>query len=158
MSGLSLRPETDEDKPFLLTLYAETRDAEMAMVPWDEDLKRVFVESQFDAQRAHYREHFPHATFDVILSNGEPAGRLYVLRGPEQTRILDLHIAKEHRAAGIGSHFIESLKEEAIKAGLPLRIYLEITSPYMSVFERRGFSGIDTLNDFHVLMEWQPPK
>lgn len=158
MKGLSLRPETDEDKPFLLSLYAETRAAEMAMVPWNEDLKRVFVESQFDAQRAHYREHFPDATYDVLILDGELVGRLYVLRNPEQIRILDLHIANEQRGKGIGTNFIDLLKAEAVAAGLPLRIYLELTSPYMSLFERRGFVAIDTLNDFHVLMEWRPPE
>jgi RimJ/RimL family protein N-acetyltransferase len=156
MNGLNLRPETDSDRAFLVSLYVETRAAEMAMVPWNDDLKRVFVESQFDAQRQHYREQFPHATFDVILFNDRPVGRLYVLRNREQIRILDLHILNEHRSQGIGSHFIKQLKTEASSAALPLRIYLEITNPYTPAFERRGFAAIDTFNDFHVLMEWQP--
>src|SRR5687767_10039287 len=142
MNGFSLRSETDQDRPFLISLYAETRADEMAMVPWNEDLKRVFVESQFDAQRAHYHEQFPHATFDVVLSKGDPVGRLYVLRNPDQIRILDLHIANGRRAHGIGTHFIDLLKTEAATAGLPLRVYLEVTSPYIALFERRGFTAI----------------
>ncbi len=158
MTEPTLRPATDSDAPFLLSLYAETRAAEMAMVPWNEELKRAFVESQFNAQHAHYKEQFPDATFDIILSNGEPVGRLYVLRAADQIRILDLHVTKQRRGQGIGSHFITSLQKEAAAANKPLRIYLEVNNPYLAAFESRGFSGIDTLNDFHALMEWQPQK
>lgn len=158
MSQPTLRPATDSDTTFLLSLYAETRAAEMAMVPWNDELKRAFVESQFNSQHAHYKEQFPDAAFDIILLNGEPVGRLYVLRAADQIRILDIHVTEQRRGGGIGRHFITSLQEEAKAANKPLRIYLEVNNPYMAAFEKRGFARIDTLNDFHVLMEWRPTK
>jgi GNAT superfamily N-acetyltransferase len=138
-----------------LSLYAEARAAEMAIVPWDDEQKRAFIEAQYKAQDDHYREHFPNASFDVILADNEPAGRLYVLRKEDQIRILDIHVKMEHRHAGIGGHFISELKSEAAAAKKPLRIYLEINNPYLPTFERRGFVDIETVDGFYLLMECQ---
>ncbi len=158
MSTPTLRPVTEQDAPFLLSLYAETRAVEMAMVPWTDDQKHGFVEAQFNAQNEHYREHFPDATFDVIVSEGQSVGRLYVLRNAEQIRILDIHVQDPDRAKGVGGYFIDALTAESHAANKPLRIYLEINNPYMPAFERRGFVSIDTLDGFYVLMECRAAK
>jgi ribosomal protein S18 acetylase RimI-like enzyme len=157
MSNLFLRQITDADTTFLLSLYAETRAFEMTLVPWNDGQKRAFVEAQFNAQHEHYHEHFPNASFDVIVADGLLAGRLYVLRNDEQIRILDIHVKNECRAKGIGSHFIRVLKEEAQAAGKPLRIYIENDNPYMPAFERRGFGRVNTSDGFYVLMECPSP-
>ena len=47
--GISMRPVTPDDREFLLSVYAASREAELEMLPWDDALKRGFVEHQFGA-------------------------------------------------------------------------------------------------------------
>ena len=55
--GFALRPETEDDVPFLLRLYSTTREEELASVSgWTAEEKVKFLEMQFQAQRKHYRE------------------------------------------------------------------------------------------------------
>lgn len=41
---------TESDEQFLTELYASTRAAEMAIVPWESEQKRAFLKMQFEAQ------------------------------------------------------------------------------------------------------------
>ena len=97
-----LRPATEGDRAFLVDLYAGTR-GELALVDWDDTAKRAFVEHQFSAQDEHYRSNYPGATLDVIEVDGERAGRLYVHRGEDDIRIMDIAVAPAFRGRGIGT-------------------------------------------------------
>ena len=55
----------------------------------------AFVGMQFDAEYAQYQEHYAGAAFDIILINGQPAGRLYVARKDEEIRIV-IALLPEH--------------------------------------------------------------
>ena len=60
---VSLRPELDGDLDLSASLYALTREAELATVDWPDAQKLAFCRQQFDAQHAHYRQHYPKAHF-----------------------------------------------------------------------------------------------
>src|SRR5215213_2663583 len=113
MDGTQLRSVADRDRAFLVDLYGSVREPELAHVPWSDDAKRAFVEHQFAAQDAHYREHYPGATLDVIEVDDEPAGRLYVHRGPRDIRIMDIALAPLFRGRGIGAGLLSVLIDEA---------------------------------------------
>lgn len=153
--SVTLRPVRPDDEPFLLRLYATTRQTELSMVPWNDEQKAAFVHMQFIAQREHYHEHYPDASYDVILLDGEPIGRLYVLRQPEDMRIMDISIMPEHRNQGLGTPLIESVKEEARETNRRLRIYLETFNPSIRLFERLGFRIIEK-DYMNFLLEWLP--
>src|SRR5687767_15374489 len=89
---IALRPVTDADREFLLRVYEASREIELSMTGWNAKQRRAFVEHQFTAQDVHYREHYPGASYDIILYGGEPAGRLYVHRGDGEIEILDITI------------------------------------------------------------------
>src|SRR5215210_959506 len=107
----------EADRAFLVDLYASTRADELALVDWDDAAKRAFIEHQFSAQDQHYREHYPGATLDVIEVDGRPAGRLYVYRGEEDIRIMDIALAPAFRGRGIGTDLLEQLMAEARASG-----------------------------------------
>ena len=134
-----LRPVADDDRGFLVGLYGSVREPELAHVPWDEGLKRAFVEQQFAAQDAHYREHYPGATLDVVEVDGEPAGRLYVHRGPSDIRIMDIALAPAFRGRGIGTRLLRALIAEAEESGRKLSIHVETNNPARRLYERLGF-------------------
>ena len=152
---VTIRPIVDEDEQFLLRLYATTREMELSQVPWDDRQKLAFVTHQFLAQRHHYQSHYPHASYDLILLDGQPAGRLYVLREGEEMRILDLSLLPEYRNRGIGTQLIQKVMAEAEANNCRLRIYLETFNPSVSLFERLGFRIIEN-DDMNRLLECQP--
>jgi ribosomal protein S18 acetylase RimI-like enzyme len=134
-----LRPVVVGDRAFLIDLYASVREPELAQVGWDDATRRAFVEQQFTAQDAHYREHYPGATLDVIEVNAEPVGRLYVHRGSNDIRIMDIALTPAYRGRGIGSGLLRSLMAEAQASARKLSIHVEMNNPARRLYERLGF-------------------
>jgi ribosomal protein S18 acetylase RimI-like enzyme len=150
-----LRPVADDDRAFLVGLYGSVREEELAPVQWDEATSRAFIEHQFSAQDRHYRHNYPGATLDVVEVDGEPAGRLYVHRGPEDIRIMDIALAPPFRGRGIGTRLLEALIDEAQASGRKLSIHVELNNPARSLYERLGFLPAGE-HGVYVLME-RPP-
>jgi GNAT superfamily N-acetyltransferase len=125
---------------FLYTVYASTRAEELAVVPWDDAQKDSFLRMQFEAQDRWYREQMPGASFDVVLVEGEPAGRLYVDRRDDEIRIVDIALLPEHRGHGVGTSLLGELLSEADAAGKRVTIHVERLNPAMQLYERLGFS------------------
>jgi ribosomal protein S18 acetylase RimI-like enzyme len=109
-------------------------------VPWDEAQKEAFLRSQFEAQDAWWRENYTDASFDVVLVDGEPAGRLYVHRGVTEIRIVDIALLPEHRGDGIGTRVLHELLDEADSAGKSVTIHVERMNPALRLYERLGFT------------------
>jgi GNAT superfamily N-acetyltransferase len=130
---------TQGDRDFLLELYSSVREPELAHVPWDKEMQRAFIEQQFAAQDAHYREHYPAATLDVIEVDSERAGRLYVHRGQRDIRIMDIVLAPPFRGRGIGSGLLHVLIAEAGQSDRMLSIHVEMNNPARRLYERLGF-------------------
>lgn len=149
---VSLRPVGPADEPFLLLVYASTRADELALTDWTDEQKAAFVRHQFDAQAHHYRQHYPGATFDVVLVDGEPAGRLYVDRWPEETRIVDIALLPEWRGRGVGRELIERIQAE----GREVSIHVERFNPAQRLYARLGFVA-EEAGPVYVLMRWTPP-
>jgi ribosomal protein S18 acetylase RimI-like enzyme len=153
----ALRPVTEGDRTFLLDLYAGTRADELALVDWDDATKRAFIEHQFSAQDQHYRTNYLGATLDVIEVDGERAGRLYVHRGDEDIRIMDIAMAPEFRGRGIGTALIEELIAEARPSGRSVSIHVETQNPARRLYERLGFVPAGE-HGVYVLMKWTQAK
>jgi ribosomal protein S18 acetylase RimI-like enzyme len=83
------------------------------------------------------------AAFDVILVDGQPAGRLYVSREDDEIRIVDIALLPEYCNRGIGTTLLKGLQSEAAAAGKPLRIHVERFNPALRLYERLGFRQID---------------
>jgi ribosomal protein S18 acetylase RimI-like enzyme len=109
-------------------------------VTWDDAQKDAFLRMQFDAQDAWWRENYAAASFDVIVVDGESAGRLYVHRGPSEIRIVDIALIPEHRGGGVGSRLLRELLAEADSAGKKVTIHVERMNPALRLYERLGFA------------------
>jgi len=138
--AISLRPRRwPEDEAFLQTLYASTRAEELAQVPWSDELKAQFCRMQFAAQHQYYQEHYAGASFDVIELEGQPIGRLYVARWPEEIRVVDIGLLPEYRGRGIGSALLQRVLTDADAIGKPVTIHVEQFNPALRLYERLGF-------------------
>src|SRR5947208_7271612 len=105
-ASIRLRPATEADRDLLLEIYASTRAEELRAVPWDDDAKRAFIVQQFEAQASAYSQNYANATFDIVLVDERPAGRLYVDRRPSEIRIVDIALLPEHRSRGVGTRLL----------------------------------------------------
>lgn len=154
MSHIGLRATTEEDGPLLRAVYAGTRAEELAQVPWSDEQKRAFCDTQFTAQDAHYRAHYPGAQFSIIEVNDVAAGRLYVDRWEREIRIMDIALLTEFRGRGTGTRLLRDLQEEARAAGKALSIHVEKFNPALRLYERLGFRATED-KEVYVLMEWR---
>ncbi len=139
------------DAELLLTLYASTRAEELAVVPWSDAEKDAFLRMQFEAQDRYWRAQKPGASFDVIVVDGQPAGRLYVHRMPAEIRIVDIALLPEHRGRGIGTLLIGRILDEAAGGGLPVTIHVEQGNRARALYERLGFTQIATTGVYDLL-------
>jgi ribosomal protein S18 acetylase RimI-like enzyme len=155
VNEVRLRPISPADEPFLLELYASTREDELAIAPWTPEQKSAFLEMQFDAQDRDYRGRHPDASFDVIDVGGKRAGRLLVHRGSEEFRVLDISLLPAWRGRGIGGELMLGLIAEAHAQGKPVRIHVERFNRARALYERLGFREVAEAG-VYVLMECPP--
>ncbi len=153
---ITLRDVTLEDRDFLREVYASTRADEMAMVPWSEEQRRAFVDSQFKAQDFYYHERFPDAQYSVILHDGNPVGRIYILREEHEIRMLDITVLPQYRGQGIGTFLVDALLDEGKRTRKAVQIFVEPFNPSRQIFERRGFSLVRE-EGMNMLLEWRHP-
>jgi ribosomal protein S18 acetylase RimI-like enzyme len=139
-----------------VAVYASTRAEELAQVPWDDATKRAFLEQQFVAQDTDYRRTRPGATFEVILVDGEPAGRLYLHRSATELHVLDIALLPAFRNRGVGSRLLRELAAEADAASIPSTIYVEKLNPARRLYQRLGFREVED-GPVYLLME-RPPR
>jgi ribosomal protein S18 acetylase RimI-like enzyme len=134
-----LRPITDADMDFLHRLYATTRENELTQVDWTPEQKAAFVSQQFHAQHQYWQENYQDTSWDLILRDGEPIGRLYVARWAEEIRIVDIALMPQHRGGGLGTRLLRELFAEADASGRKVSIHVEIFNPARRLYERLGF-------------------
>jgi len=152
-SPLSFRAICAGDQSFLAQLYASTRAAELAAVPWSDAEKQTFLLAQFQFQHRYYQEHFPVARFDVIEWAGAAIGRVYVNIENNNIRLIDIALLPEYQQRGIGTFILRDLMQQASQLGGYLRLYVELNNPAYLWYERLGFVAIGT-NGVYQQMEW----
>jgi len=155
-AGLRFRPIGEADLPFLARLYASTRMEELAVTVWSDAQKISFLQSQFDAQHAHYQKHYTGSEFFVVEQAGAAIGRLYLARWTSEHRIVDIALLPEHRGRGWGTALLFDLLDEAVAAGKAVTIHVEKFNPAMSLYRRLGFVAAGEEGAYD-LMRWQPP-
>lgn len=150
---ISLRPIAPEDQPFLLALYGSTREQELARVAFTPEQKAAFVAHQFDAQSRHYAQ-FRDTTFELVLVDGEPAGRLLLGRWERELRIVDVALMPAFRGAGIGARLLAPVLAEADARGVPTTIHVERENPAQRLYARLGFAPVA---EEGVYQRWERP-
>lgn len=153
---MTLRPITDDDRPFLAALYASTRHEELAQTGWSDDQRDGFLAWQFELQDTHWRQAYDTARFCVVEHLGRPIGRLYVTDLGGDLRIVDIALAAEWRAKGIGTALIREVMAEASAAGSRVSLHVEQWNPAHRLYERLGFV-VEEQNVPYDRMAWSPP-
>jgi GNAT superfamily N-acetyltransferase len=156
---IGLRPVGPADEDVLLKIYASTRADEMQQAAdWTDEQKEMFLRWQLEMQRRDYEARFPQADYQLILFDGEPAGRLWVARTPEQIRLLDIAVLPEFQNRKIGTLLLNNLIRESEETGTPLRhMIFKLNTEARRFYERLGFRLVED-DRMYLLMERHPEK
>jgi GNAT superfamily N-acetyltransferase len=102
------------------------------------------------------RDEDPHTTTSVIELDGEPVGRLRIIRSDECIELAGIQLLPRVQGRGIGSAIITDLKTDAAAAGIPIDIGVEKDNPSARrLYERLGWMKIDETEEEHTL-RWSP--
>jgi ribosomal protein S18 acetylase RimI-like enzyme len=155
--GIHLRAITPEDAELLARIYASTRTEELSVLPWTQAQKDAFLRSQFEAQHAHYQQHYVGADFLVVMRGELPLGRLYLFRSARELRIVDIALLPEHRGTGLGRALLEELLRVAEVEGRKVSIHVERMNRALGLYQRLGFRTVRDEGGVYLLLEWAPP-
>jgi ribosomal protein S18 acetylase RimI-like enzyme len=152
---ISLRPFRPEDQEFLFQLYASTRMHEIAGFGWPAAQQEMFLQMQFNAQRRSYESAYKDAEHQIVELDGQPIGRLMVLREKDFAVLVDIALLAEHRGRGVGGRLVRELMQQCARDGVTLRLQVLKSNPALRLYERLGFirTGEDQM---YVQMERQP--
>lgn len=153
--GLTLRPITDGDLPFLLGLYAAIRSEEVAAAGWPAEVQVQFLQQQFRAQHHHYQTYYPAAEWLLVEHRGAPVGRLYIEEWPTQFRIIDIALTPDAQGKGFGSALLADVFRRARAAAKKVSIHVEKNNPAMHLYRRLGFAKAED-KGVYDLLEWSP--
>lgn len=154
-TGLSLRPQTEDDTAFLAGLYLSVRWSELEQSGWPDEVKRGFLLDQFRLQTRHYETAYYDAEFSIVEMDSQAIGRLYLFRGKTDHRIVDISFLPEARNRGFGSVLLKAVQAEAAAMNKSASIHVEQFNPAQRLYRRLGFKDVRSDGPY-ILMEWQP--
>ena len=117
---------------------------------------------QHRAQHIDYHGRYPDASFDLVLLGAQAVGRLYVHRGPEEHRVIDIALLPAFRGRGIGRRLLRGCwpaRQAAPRACSPPRRGRQprrrpVPAPG---FHRRAVADDDPGFEIYQELEWWPP-
>lgn len=157
IKGITLQSSCTADQPFLMELFASSRERELEHIKWSAEERCNFLEMQFKAQQYHYASHFPGREQQIILVNGKPVGMQDVVAKNDEIRLLDIILQPENRNAGLGSQLIGEILAEADYSSRPTRLHVEKFNPALRLYERMDFIVIEDTG-VHYHMERLPKR
>lgn len=138
--GISYRPMTDGDLPFVAALYASTRAEEVAATGWPPAAQAAFLDQQHRAQHAHYRAVHPDGEWLLIERAGEPIGRLYLAEEEGRLLLMDISLLPAARGMGLGTAILTDLLAGERRAAT---LHVERANPARRLYERFGFAVVE---------------
>jgi ribosomal protein S18 acetylase RimI-like enzyme len=142
------------DIAFLMSVYADSRFEEMQQIShWNAVEKNEFLHFQFNAQAAHYKEHYPTAEYLVIEQENKAIGRLYIERKHNDICIMDIAILREHRRKGIAKKLISDVLNEAKQTNAKVNLHVEPNNIAKKLYLSLGFVVVGEVS-FYEKMEW----
>lgn len=142
VQGIELRLAASPDLPFLRTLYGSLRADELAQVPWPDDVRRAFLDSQFALQHRHFTTAYANADFYIVQSGDSVIGRYYLLRQAPSYLVVDIALLATWRGQGIGTALLAwtqgLVEKDSHATGLDLHVD-ERNAAAQRLYSRLGF-------------------
>ncbi len=153
---LSIRRATSEDISFIVdVVITATRAQGRLPADFDEDDYRVGFADWTAEQIA---DTDGDSTTSVVEVDGQPVGRLRVVRTAEAVELCGLQLLPNQQSRGIGSLIVTDLIDEAVTSGRLMTLSVELDNPRaQDLYERLGF--VETgLGDGEIVMTYPSPS
>ena len=111
---------------------------------------------QSGLQLRQYHAFHPGSSYQIVTAGGRPIGRLLLDRGAAVIRVVDVALLPEYRDRGVGGSLMRSVLDEADRAGLPVRLHVDLANPALRLYQRLGFSPV-AHHGLSLEMERLPP-
>ena len=152
--NIVLRTATLNDAGFLADVVIRATLAQ-GRFPSDVDLAEYRAGYE-DWTRETIEGNIPNCTLSVIEIDGQPVGRLRIVRDAGAIELAGIQLLPEHQNQRIGSTLVTQLQQEADQKGIPLQLSVEKDNPHaLRFYKRHGcvMCGEDE-NAYHL--EYRP--
>lgn len=139
MNTVTRRAATEQDDTFLYELFKSVRLPDFAHLPLAPAQLEMLMRMQYNGQSLTYSSQYPggHA---VVLLDGNPVGRIWVYRGPQEHHLVDISLLPKYRNRGIGAGLVTEAIAAAREGGVRLICSVALTNPGSLRFHQRlGF-------------------
>ena len=113
--------------------------------------EKDFLRFQFDAQHNHYRQHYPNASYRIVVLDGEDIGRLYLDGGVEEIRLMDISLLRPYRGRGIGRALMQRILDAARSQKQFVSLHVEPDNIAKRLYLSLGFEVVGEIS-FYQLM------
>ncbi len=120
-------------------------------------IRADLLQTQFHARDTGMRSTWRDLDDRIILSQGQPAGRIALARTADEVWIVDLLVLPELRGSGIGTAVLQTVFDDATRLGKPVRLHANIAHRSTRLYERLGFVKAGG-SQVHHLLEWTPAQ
>lgn len=151
---LSLRPESKDDTPFLLSLF-QASNPHLLLAGLPAKAAQQLIEHQFQARQRGYQLIYPNACHYILACNQQPIGQLCLHTNTDNIHIVDLALIPEQQGQGYGSQLLNALKQHII-AGWSLTLSVSLTNTgAQRLYQRLGFTPTHR-TEILQQMQWMP--
>ena len=142
-------------------LYGQSREAELAAVPWPAAVKAAFLESQFALQHRHFVQVGTSGAWWIVCREQagtvQPIGRLYLAEGVHTVTVVDICLLGAYQSQGLGTALLRQVMDEAALAGCSVGLHVAHGNPgALRLYLRLGFAVQEDIGS-HLRMQWLPP-
>ena len=149
------RAATEEDDGFLYDLFKAVRLPEFAFVAMAPAQLELLIRMQYAGQKLSYGGQYPNG-HEIVLLDGNPVGRIWVYRAPEEHHLVDISLMPESRNRGIGSALVREAIAAAREAGVRLCCSVALTNPGSLRFHQRLGFRIVGQDEVYYDLAWEP--
>jgi ribosomal protein S18 acetylase RimI-like enzyme len=151
----SIRVAVGSDVAFLTEVVLSATRSQGRLPPGFDEL--AFRERYAAWTAEHVADLDGPSTTYVIEVDGRPAGRLRVVRTPEQLELAGIQLLPGFQSRGLGTAVITGLLREAVAAGRPMTLSVEKDNPRaLALYRRLGFA-VTGEDDKEFAMRTDPP-
>src|SRR6185437_3623251 len=154
-SGLTVRPATAGDQPFLEQLYRSARP-DLQFIDADREFVETVIEQQYQVQQQGAGDNFPDAMHFVIEKTLHNVGSLVVDFGPNEIRVLYIAFIPTARGHGYGKTILQGVQQAATQNRCPVAVTVWRSNPgAKKIYLELGFK-VEESQPTAERMVWYP--
>lgn len=158
MIAVSRRPAVAEDEAFLFELFRAVRSPAFAVASMPAAQLDLLMRIQYAAQNQAYRAEYPDADHQLVLVDGNAAGRIWISRAPAEQTLVDIALLPAFQNRGIGAHLLREAIAEAGRAGVPLRCSVALNNVGSLRFHQRLGFKIVSQDEVYAQLSFEPAR